>query len=93
MVSSHQVCCVHMVGINPLVVTLWESFPLDEVLQLLRTPGVPVGKYPFDLLLFFSIDQVRRGPGEVWPMSQRFFVRRKERSMKHIVYPPIIRQC
>ena len=32
MIGLHEVCRMHVARVDPLVVTLWESFPLDEIL-------------------------------------------------------------
>ena len=93
MIGPYQVCRMHVARVNPFIVAFQESLPLNEILQSLCTSGIPVGEYPFDLLFLLSVDQIWGRPGEVWAMSHRFSVRRKERGMKHIVYPPIIRQC
>ena len=78
MIGPYQVCRMHVARVNPFIVAFRESLPLNEILQSLRTSGIPVGEYPFNLLFLFSVNQIRRWPGEVRSMNQRFFIRRKK---------------
>jgi hypothetical protein len=69
MIVLDQVGCVHVFWSDPFIVTFGKSFPLDQVLKCSISPEVPVIDNFFDLLLFFSINYVWQGPGEVGPMT------------------------
>ncbi len=59
----------------PCIVAFRVSLPFNEVLKSFRSSKLSVCDYSFDFVLFFSIDQVRRGSGEVWAMCSCFMVR------------------
>src|SRR5712691_8732259 len=48
----------------------------------------PVPEDRFDLLFLYSIDEVRRWPGEVDAVSRGFVIRRQERGVEHVMDSP-----
>jgi hypothetical protein len=78
MIVSDQGGRVHVLWGDPLIIALGESFPFDQVLECLFSPKVAVIDNFFDLLLFFSINHVRRGSGEVRSVACGFLVGAQE---------------
>ena len=74
MVCLYQVRSMHVVQRNPLVIAVWEALPLDKILEFLISSKELVIQDTFYLLFFFSINQIRGRPREVWSMGQSFKV-------------------
>ena len=90
MISLDEVRCMHMLWCDPFIVTLREPLPLDQVLERSTFPKVAVIDNFFDLLFFFSINQVQWRPREIWSMIDCFTKRGEERCMKDVVNPPVV---
>jgi hypothetical protein len=60
----------------PCVVCLWIPFPFDKVLEHSRPTEVPMINDMLHLILLFSFQKVRWGPGIVWSVFQAFMIRR-----------------
>jgi|SRR6266446_7658188 len=73
----------------PCVVAFGVSLPFDEVLQLFPSSELSVCDDSFHFVFFFSVDEVRRWPGEVWTVRSRFMVRRQKRCMEYVVDSPV----
>jgi hypothetical protein len=65
---------MHVFMEDPLVIALRESFPLDQILEVLPSTGLPVVQDSFYFLFRFSIHNIQWGPGEVGPMFQSFLI-------------------
>ena len=74
MVSGNEIRGVHMSRVYPFVITVREAFPFDQVLKLSHFTITPMTYDSFDLLFFFSVDQVWGRPGEVRSMITGFSV-------------------
>jgi hypothetical protein len=92
MIGLDQVRRMHVLRGNPFVVTLREALPLDQVPERPILPEVLVIDNFFNLLLFFPINQVWWGLGEVGPMVGHLSIGGEERCMKNIVNPPVVWQ-
>ena len=88
MVGPNELQSVHVALGNPFIIAFWESFPLDQILQLSLSPILPVPEDMFDLLFLFAIHDVWWGPGEVSTMCQCFMIGREERRMEDIMNLP-----
>jgi hypothetical protein len=61
-------------------------------LEFLTFAILPVIDNFFNLLLFFSVNQVWWGSGEVWSMVSHLPIREKKGGMKHVMDSPIVQQ-
>jgi hypothetical protein len=78
LIPPEEVRCMHVLGVDPLVIAVREALPLDEVLQLSFPPGYPVIQDPFDFLLFLAIDNVGWWSGEVGAMLRCLLIGGKQ---------------
>ena len=76
----------------PGVITLWVSFPLDQVLQHPLFPMTLVASYGLDFVLFFVINKVRWRSRVVLAVFFCFGVWSEEGRVEYGVYGPLRRQ-
>ncbi len=87
MIFSYQLWCLHIVNWFPGVVTLWVSFPLDQVLEF--TPLISMGMNSLDFVFFFTLNHVRWWPCEVLAVFFCFDIGCKEGCVESGVYVPL----
>ena len=75
-VFSDKVWCMHVCRTHPLIVTIGEALPLDQVLELLCLPRLSMAKDTLYLLLFLPIDDIRWRLGVIGPMRWSLMVQR-----------------
>ena len=68
MILREEVRGMHVSRIYPFVIAFGETFPFDQVLEFLRFTVTPMTYDSFDLLFFFTVNQIRRWPGEIGSM-------------------------
>jgi hypothetical protein len=73
-VSFEEVWGMDLCDWFPGVVAFWISSPFDEVLQRFRSSVASVTDDALDFKLLFAINQIRRWPREVWPVSGRLVI-------------------
>ena len=59
-IGVNELWSVDLVSWLPGVVHFWVSHPFDKVLKSSSPSRAPMINDPFDLILFFSFDKVRR---------------------------------
>ena len=74
MILSNQGWRVYLVSRFPCVVRVWVALPVDEVLEGSCTSMETVINDVLDLVLGFSLYEVRRRPRVVGPMGQVFAI-------------------
>ena len=74
MIKFDELRGMHLVSWFPCVVTFRVPFPLNEILELSSPTMTSVVNDTLHFILFFSIDQVRRWPGEVGSVCCGFLV-------------------
>jgi hypothetical protein len=77
-IGLKEIWGVNLCGWLPSVVAFGVSFPFDQVLQRSGSSLTSVADDALDFKLFFAINQIRRWAREVWSVSGRFLIRRKE---------------
>ena len=73
-VSSDEVWSMHVCWAHPFVVTIGETLPLDQILELLRPPRPSMIEDVLYLLLFLPIDDIRWWSGIVGPVHWSFAI-------------------
>ena len=73
-IGVSELWSVDLVSWLPGVIHFQVSYPFDEVLESSSPSGAPMINDPFDLILFFSFDKVRRWPRVVGPVCVRFVI-------------------
>ena len=73
----------------PCVVTFGVSLPFDEVLEPFQSSELPVCDNSFYFVFLFSVNEVRRWSGEVWPVRSCFMVWRQKGCVEYVVDSPV----
>src|ERR1700761_4111795 len=84
---------IHVIPIDPLIVRCWITFPLDQVLYFAPSTMTSRVQNLLHFILFFSINEVRRGSRKVWSMYRSFLVWCKKIHMKYRMYFPRRGEC
>src|SRR6266404_3725670 len=92
LIFRYHVRGVDVLPLDPLIVRIGVSFPLDQVLYLTSTPELSGIDNTLHFIFFFSIDKVRRRSRVIGSVSCRFLIWCEEIHMKHRVYLPLFRQ-
>ena len=74
MIGVNKLWSVDLISWFPGVIRFWIPYPLDKILEGSSPPGVSMIDNSFNLIFFFSFDQVRRWPRVVGSMCVRFTI-------------------
>ena len=66
---------MNLISWFPCVVTFGVSLPFYEVLKSFRSSELSVCDDLLDFVFLFSVNEVRRWPGEVWTVRSCFMIR------------------
>src|SRR6266436_8992909 len=89
LIMLYEIRGMDLVSWFPSVITLGISLPFDQVLESFRASEVSVCDNPFDFVFLFSVNEVRRWPGEVWTVRSRFVIRSQKGRVEYVVDSPI----
>jgi hypothetical protein len=88
MILPKEIRGVHLVSWFPGVVTFGVAPPLYEIVELLHSPLMAMVPNLLHLVLFFVVDQVRRGSGVVGSVGVRLSIWGKEGCVEHRMDQP-----